>query len=73
MVERGIVAIAVLVASTTWASAYLDPGTGSLVLQMVIAGALTAAASIKVFWAQLKDFFRRAPKQKDDVRTDMDV
>lgn len=72
MAERLLVAIAALVASTTWASAYLDPGTGSLVLQMLIAGALTAAASIKIFWAQVKEFFRRSPKPKNS-RADIDA
>lgn len=72
MAERLLVAIAALVASTTWAFAYLDPGTGSLVLQMLIAGALTAAASIKIFWAQVKEFFRRSPKPKNS-RADIDA
>lgn len=73
MVERFLLVIAVLVTSTTWASAYLDPGTGSLVLQMLIAGALTAAASIKIFWAQLKEFVRRSPKKKEGAQADIDV
>ena len=59
MIERILLSLAVLVASTTWASAYLDPGTGSLVLQMLLAGALTAAASIRIFWARIKDTARR--------------
>ncbi|MEZ5900370.1 MAG: hypothetical protein AB7S74_14095 [Hyphomicrobium sp.] len=59
MSTKLLYASAMLVASTTWASAYLDPGTGSLVLQIVIAGALTAAASVRVFWYRLKEFARR--------------
>ena len=34
--------LALLTASTTWAHAYLDPGTGSLVLQLIIGGAIAA-------------------------------
>lgn len=59
MLQRATLAFAALFAMTTWAAAYLDPGTGSLALQMLIAGALTAAASIKIFWARLKDIVRR--------------
>ena len=44
---------------SSFALAYLDPGTGSLVLQMLLAGALTAAASIRIFWARIKDTARR--------------
>lgn len=39
------------------ALAYLDPGTGSYVLQMVIAGVLGAAFAIKMSWFRIKRFF----------------
>jgi len=59
MFELLVVASALLIASTASAFAYLDPGTGSLVIQMIIAGGLTAAASIRIFWSRLKGFARR--------------
>ncbi|MCF7811102.1 hypothetical protein K9N50_08970 [bacterium] len=39
------------------AYAYLDPGTGSYLLQILIAGLVGAAFSIKIFWQKIKDFF----------------
>ena len=39
------------------AHAYLDPGTGSYVLQMIIAGVLGAAFAIKMSWFRIKRFF----------------
>lgn len=39
------------------AYAYLDPGTGSLILQMIIAGLLGASFAIKVYWKKIKAFF----------------
>ena len=33
--------------------AYLDPGTGSLVTQMVIAGLLGAGIFLKAFWKKI--------------------
>ncbi len=54
-----VVASALLMASTASAFAYLDPGTGSLVIQMIIAGGLTAAASIRIFWSRIKSLARR--------------
>ena len=59
MFERLLIGAAALVASTVSASAYLDPGTGSLILQMLIAGALTAAATVRMFWARIKETARR--------------
>jgi hypothetical protein len=37
--------------------AYIDPGTGSYVLQMAIAGALGASYAVKHYWARLKGLF----------------
>ena len=41
------------------ADAYIDPGTGSYVLQVAIAAAVAVAFSIKVFWKKIVAFFRR--------------
>lgn len=40
------------------AYAYLDPGTGSLILQMIIAGILSTLFAIKMYWYRLKSFFK---------------
>ena len=36
------------------AQAYLDPGTGSFLVQMLIAGAVGAVFVIKMFWYKIK-------------------
>lgn len=41
------------------AHAYLDPGTGSFVLQMAVAAILGAAFTIKTFWKKIVGFFKR--------------
>jgi len=38
------------------AHAYLDPGTGSYVLQIVIGSLLAAAFTIKAFWHRIRAF-----------------
>jgi len=49
------------------ASAYLDPGTGSYVLQMLIAGLLGALFFIKLSWKRMKIFISNLfSKNKDD-------
>ena len=53
----GLLALAALVLLTpTDAHAYLDPGTGSYVLQMIIAGLLGAAFAVKLSWLRIKRF-----------------
>jgi membrane associated rhomboid family serine protease len=40
--------------------AYLDPGTGSIVLQAVIAGAVGAIALARLYWHKLRSVVRPA-------------
>ena len=41
------------------ASAYLDPGTGSMVLQLLLGGVAGAVVVVKMYWEKVKDFFTR--------------
>jgi hypothetical protein len=43
----------------TEASAYLDPGTGSMVLQLLLGGVAGAVVVVKLYWEKVKDFFTR--------------
>jgi hypothetical protein len=38
------------------AHAYLDPGTGSLIIQVIVAAFLGAAFAVKVYWRNIKAF-----------------
>jgi hypothetical protein len=40
--------------------AYVDPGSGSFLVQMLIAGVLGASVTLKTFWKQIKSHFRRS-------------
>ena len=46
------------------AQAYLDPGTGSMILQMVIGGVLVAGYTIKTYWRRIRNFFRSRKRAK---------
>ena len=44
-----------------WASnahAYLDPGSGSMMLQLLLAGLAGLAVTLKVFWGKVSRLFR---------------
>tara|TARA_B110000438_G_C15785584_1_gene638299 strand:- start:282 stop:491 length:210 start_codon:yes stop_codon:yes gene_type:complete len=41
------------------AFAYLDPGTGSFILQSIIGGLAAAGAFISIYWSKLKDIFKK--------------
>ncbi len=48
------------------AYAYIDPGTGSMIVQAVIAAVAVASVSIGIFWRRLRSFFSRFFDSKKD-------
>ncbi len=49
----------VSIAFASPAHAYIDMGTGSYVIQMVLAGLLSVGVALRVFWGRIKSFFSR--------------
>lgn len=39
--------------------AYLDPGSGSFIIQMLLAGGLGLAFLIKTYWRKIKGLFQK--------------
>lgn len=40
--------------------AYIDPGTGSIILQSLLAGIAVAIGVIRGYWARIQSFFSRS-------------
>lgn len=38
-------------------AAYLDPGSGSMLIQILLAALLGAGVAVKIFWRNIKAFF----------------
>lgn len=53
---------------------YLDPATGSLIIQMLVGAVLGAALTVKMWWYRLKEMFSRvlgnAPSTAESVSDD---
>ena len=49
--------------------AYLDPGSGSILLQLVIAAALGAAFAVKVYWKKIKGALARIRAMTKPIRS----
>ena len=47
--------------------AYIDPGTGSFVLQMALAGLLGAGYTLRRFWASIAKRLGRSSPLADDA------
>lgn len=50
------------------AHAYLDPGTGSVALQLILGGIVALLATVRLYWDRLKGLLRRAPVNRDLTR-----
>lgn len=53
-------------AVTGTAHAYLDPTTGSYILQILMAFSLAVLFSIKLFWNKIKSFFKKFMHKNKD-------
>ncbi len=55
---------------------YLNPGTGGLIIQLILGGLFAAGLAVRVFWSRIKRFVNRkqiasaaeAVVEKDDRR-----
>ena len=48
--------------------AYLDPGSGSMLVQLLLGGVAGAAVIVKLGWQRFRDMFRSSSaKQHDDT------
>ena len=50
------------------AYAYLDPASGIIIIQYIVAGLVVCMALMKNFWAKLKYFFDKTIKFKKNKR-----
>ena len=48
-----------LFTSVSNANAYIDPGTGSIILQAILAFIAGAAATVSLWWGNLKMFIKK--------------
>ncbi|HEY6553697.1 MAG TPA: hypothetical protein VI669_10085 [Vicinamibacteria bacterium] len=54
--------VAGLLASPAYA--YLDPGTGSILVQAVLAALAVASAGVVAFWARIRQLFSKKPPDR---------
>ena len=65
MVSLAVI-VMVLVLAPSAALAYIDPGTGSFVIQGIIAAVVGAGFAIKMFWHRIKSTLTGKPLPGDD-------
>jgi len=48
-----------IILSTDTSFAYIDPGSGSMILQVLIASILGILTAVKIYWVKIKNLFSR--------------
>lgn len=51
---------------------YLDPGSGSFILQLILAAILGAGVAIRIYWSKIKALFTGRPSAVPDSDEDQD-
>ena len=46
---------------------YIDPGTGSIILQAIAAGIIGGAVAVKLFWHRILNFFGLKKRNNQDT------
>jgi hypothetical protein len=67
-IPRHTFSVIVLVLFTDSAFAYLDPGTGSMLIQVVLGGIAAVGVALKLFWHKIRiamRFGRKAPVEDE--------
>jgi hypothetical protein len=60
-----LLAVLALLVLARKAHAYLDPGSGSYILQILIAGLFGALFMLKVFWGRIVGFFSKGSPESE--------
>ena len=58
------------VLNTQTAQAYLDPGSGSLLFQLLVGGILSGLFAIKLYYKKIKSFFKKSSSNKEIKEND---
>ena len=63
------IAVLVVLAFPVPAIAYLDPGTGSMLLQVILGGIAAVAVALKLFWYRIIAFlgFKKKPSSEEEA------
>lgn len=64
-----ILSIVLLLIFTNQAEAYLDPGTGSMLLQVILGGVAAVGVAIKLYWHKLRVAFGMGKKERPEDDT----
>ena len=60
--------IFILAPSVSWA--YLDPGTGSFIIQILVATVVGTLVTIKMYWSKIIGIFKKKSENETEIEMD---
>lgn len=60
-----------LASQSAWA--YLDPGTGSMIIQGIVAGVTGVAVVVRLYWAKVKSYFAGESPYEPNAEADAEA
>jgi hypothetical protein len=68
-IKKGMVLVLILffLTFTKYMYGYLDPGTGSYVIQVILAAILGIGVAFRLFWHKIKGIFKKKPDTQDHI------
>ena len=60
--------LVIFLSNSNYAFAYLDPGTGSIILQAILGAIAAGLTFFTNFWQKVKNFFKKLFKKKDNKK-----
>ena len=69
MASKVCLTLVVLLALSPAAYAYIDPGTGSYLFQLLIAGLLGGGFLVKAYWRHLRRWVARVARRREKTVT----
>lgn len=63
-----VIVVVMLILTSTTAMAYLDPGTGSMLLQVILGGVAAIGVAVKLYWHKLRAALgmKKKPTEEDE-------
>ena len=59
MNSKKLLIISIMLLFNSYSHAYIDPGTGSIIIQVLIASFVGIAYTAKIFWKQITGFIKK--------------
>ena len=62
MNSKKLLIISIMLLFNSYSHAYIDPGSGSIIIQVLIASFVGIAYTAKIFWKQIIEFVKKVIK-----------